>query len=115
MLAMQLGRKSLSSAMLSAIGATNFNNSMSLMILLIRLRTLSSVESRRLEALRKIPRTDDVRKVIDWLRNGGAQHFEHEVLLPPVLTLGVKDLSLAPLVESFFGHKEQTVWLSERG
>ena len=68
-----------------------------------------------MEALSQIPRTEDVIKVIEWLRNGGTKHFDHEVLLPPVLTLGVKDPSLAPLVESFFGHKEQTVWHLDRG
>jgi hypothetical protein len=103
------GRESLMNVMPSTKGVGRSNISMSLMILLIRLNKLSSIESRRMEALTRIPRTGDVIKVIEWLRNGGNEHFEHEILLPPVLTLGVKDSSLATLVESFFGHREQTV------
>jgi hypothetical protein len=62
-----------------------------------------SVSARRLEMLNKAKETQDTYEAVKWLQErGGKQRFKGEIYLPPILSLGVKDPSLAATVESCF-------------
>ena len=68
------------------------------MTLLMSLNSMKSTFAHRLEKLKN----DDFQTwlVVDWLRKDGHKRFQKPVFLPPLLSLGIKEKSLATLAES---------------
>jgi hypothetical protein len=60
------------------------------------------VSARRLQKLSESREDQDTVDVVRWLENGGQERFRDPILLPPILSIGVKDKSLANLAETPF-------------
>lgn len=77
------------------------------MTLLMSLTSMKSTFALRLEKLKK----DDYQTwfVVDWLQKEGHTRFQKPVFLPPLLSLGVTDKSLAALAESCLRPNDLTV------
>lgn len=69
-----------------------------------------SVSARRLEQLNN-KQNADTYEAVKWLEEGGQNRFASEVFLPPYLSLGVKDKSLAATAESCFHPGDLLVFL----
>ena len=72
---------------------------------------MKSTSAVRLEKLKQ----DDYQTwlVVDWLQKEGHKRFEKPVYLPPLLSLGIKDKSLANLAESCLRPHDLIVLSSE--
>ena len=82
------------------------------MTLLMSLNSMNSTSALRMEKLKK----DDFQTwfVVDWLQKEGHERFQNPVFLPPLLSLGIKDKSLATLAESCLRPHDLTVPLQRK-
>lgn len=83
------------------------------MTLLMSLNSMNSTSALRMEKLKQ----DDYQTwlVVDWLQKEGHERFQNPVFLPPLLSLGIKDKSLATLAEGCLRPNDLTVPSNEKG
>lgn len=70
---------------------------------------MTSIAAMRLEKLNNNA-TQDTYLAVKWIESGGQQRFKNQVYVPPILSLSVKDPSLASLVEGLFRREDLLVF-----